>query len=235
MKPCGRLGSSFHWISGLAAISIAAFSSHDASAEYLGMGVRLHSTVVLGGTARSVYRVYAVFDNPNDVLIAGGAFSEASPLSLVSLNSQGNGPGSNFLDSISGAPGDFVGGNICNAMIGSLGFTPDPLFISGNSYTNDAIQWSTSTPAGIAVNGVSGPFINGGQTLNGLGLAVLQLTVNAGSNVAGTISIVGNQFISGEFVPMVGIDQTFTSVVPEPGALLTLAATGSIRLRRRRV
>ena len=198
-------------------------------ATYLGLSTQLFTVVDVNGTLRAGYRVYAVFDNPNDYLTSAAGSATLGPLSLQSLNAEGTAPGGNFFDSMSGTPGNMA----TNASASAIGtfMASDSLFLTGNSYSNSNIVWFTLGPqeqgrAG-GPNGV--PVLFNGSLA--LGVMVMQLAVPAGDNVAGTIAVgVSLAGAGGSTIA----NQAFTSVaVPAPGAGV-IAAIALIGLTKRR-
>jgi MYXO-CTERM domain-containing protein len=243
-------------LSALAGLGGALICSGAADAAYLGVGLQ-SQTVVASGAARTVYRLYAVFDNPNDYLVGGAGSEQLGPISFQSLNALGTGPGSNFFNPAGGgqtAPDAeiikklpaaqwdtfvTVGLAIDNGTDG-VGLSPGFPNITGNNWTQPNAAWFTegAQEQGRAggPNGVTGTFFGSGQSptglLTGTGVLLAQLTVNAGGNVAGTLAVVvdlAGGVAGGSNIP----NQTFNSV-PAPGALALLGLAGLVGTRRRR-
>lgn len=228
IRRCDGTGSRLTVTGVLAFVSIAA-CPQEIDAAYLGLATQLHTVANVGGNLRAAFRVYAVFDNANDYLTSVSGSVANGPMVLQSLNADGTGPGGNFFDSMSGTPGDIA----TNASAAAIGvFMPsDPLFVTGNSYSNNNIVWFTLGPqeqgrAG-GPNGV--PLLFNGTP--GLGVLALQLTVPLGSNVAGTMNI-GVSLAGSGGSTFAG--QAFSSVVPGPGALAMIGAFVMMRSARRR-
>lgn len=239
--------------------------SQQTNAAYLGLGIT-HQTVNTGGALRSVFRVYAVFNNPDDYLTSGAGSAILGPLNIQSRNVSDTGPGSNFYNpGGSGAAGNlapsspdspnywgtYVTIGISDATQGTGG-TPDlpadetglspgfPNFINGTQLVSSDMAWFTAgaTEQGRAGHWGTGTFVNGGFILSGYGVQLMQLTVNAGSRVKGTLAIgvdlaggvAGGQSIGG---------QTFSAPLtwpppPAPGALSAFTIAAMFGPRRRR-
>jgi hypothetical protein len=230
-----------------------------ADAAYLGLGGKLHTSVNISGTVRNVFRIYAVFDNPDDYLLGAAGSEILGPMIIRSTNNLHTGLGSNFLNPTGGgstAPSADVIGKLPNAQWDSFatvgtaindgldgtGLSPGfdqqfgGEFITGNSVTAPNAAWFTKgfQEQGRAggFNGVSGTFMNGFQQLTGMGVMLAQLTVNAGSGVEGTLAVIvdlNGGVAGGTNVP----NQTFF-VIPAPGALPLLTVAGLVGSRRRR-
>lgn len=229
-------------LSAIMCIALAC-SATETRAAYVGLGTTLHTTVNVNGISRSVFRVYAVFDDPNDYLTSCGG----SPLEILSRNSTDTGPGSNFLNNagnfaptieqVSANPdaqwdtfatiGIAINGGQ-DQTSGSPGF---PSFINGNAMVGN-IAWLTPGPieqgrAG-GPNGVKGTFYWSftDSFIQGMGILVMQLTVNAGDHVRGTVNlgfdfsglasqgIVDDEF--GSFIPAASTLSIFGFLLAQP-------------------
>ena len=232
----------------------------NAQAEYLGVGMT-HQIAVAGGVQRSVYRVYAVFDDPDDYLVSVGG-DEANPLHIISLNFISF-PGPDFFNpgGVNGntAPsspgssmywGTYATIGVSDATQGSGGspsspidetmLSPDfPNFIAGNQLYSTSMSWFTNGPVEQAraggPNGVLGTFFRDFTVLTGMGVLMAQLTVNAGQNVCGTVNVSGISD-GAEFTDN-GVQ--FGSLLstphpPAPGSLALVAIAGTYKSRRRR-
>jgi hypothetical protein len=232
-------------------------AQQSAHADYLGLGCRLHTTVTINGTARSVWRVYAIFDNPDDYFGSMAGSELLHPLIIQSMTSNGQ-LGSPFVNPVGGAnkapTADAIAANpdaqwdtFCTVgvpvsdeednTILSPGFTAEfgGQFITGNS-TSAIAAWLTPGPKEQAraggPNAVNGDFFNAGSTINGMGVLAAQLTVNAGEGVRGTV-IVGvsldNGLAGGFSIP----NQTFDAI-PAPATIGLFALVAAFAPRRRR-
>jgi hypothetical protein len=230
----------------LAAIAALWPSSHT-HAAYIGLGGELHAQVTIDGTMRNVFRIYAVFDNPNDYLVGAFGAESVGPLIIKSNQGVSGTTGSSFVNP---AGGGNLAPNIETLKVNpdaqwdsfvtvgvpvdegsdntglSPGFPPQfgGQFILGNSATAMNVAWFVpgameQSRAG-GPNGVAGKFTNGEQTISGLGVLLMQLTVNAGSGVEGTIAVamdLAGGVAGGSNIPM----QTFF-MAPTAGTLLLL-------------
>jgi uncharacterized protein (TIGR03382 family) len=245
-------------LSALAGLGGALILSGESQAAYLGLGVTLHTSVTISGVARSVYRVYAVFDDANNTMTAVGGSPALGVATIKSLMADGVTAGTNFFNFGGGnsAPltsyGAFLAGpnaewdtfatigvakDDVNTSADDVGLTPGfPPFIPGNVWTSNNAAWFTAGPQqqGKAGNGLSATFNNGGSSVTGMGVLIAQLTVNSGQEVAGTV------FVNGDLGgPLAGAifqftNQTFSSIIPAPGALALLGLAGLVGTRRRR-
>ena len=73
----------------------------DARASYIGL-VTSGSPVNVGGTLRNVFRVYALFSDPNDYLTSVFGSPELGNMVILSRNNSLSGPGSPFFNHIAG-------------------------------------------------------------------------------------------------------------------------------------
>jgi hypothetical protein len=204
----------------IAAGMFALMPISSAHASYQGLQVQLHTVVNAGGGPRFVYRVYAAFSDAGDFLTS----VSGTPMIVQSLDASGLFPGGDFYDAPTGAP------NLTwtHAAIGDFIVPDAPGFIVGNQFNANA-NWFTPGPAaqGMAGNGVS---LGGGLW----GVLTMQLTVNAGNHVRGTIAIggVNNSPLAGGTTFQTMADQTFNSF-PGPGSLTTVVLAGVMSRRRR--
>ena len=236
----------FHTLIGLAGSLMIA---NEASANYAGLGVQYYTTVNAGGQLRSVYRIYANFTDANDYLtaVAGTPSLGAMVIQDCALfGGLGTGffnPGgfsSNtapFQSQIDSNPdlqwGTFatIGVSIADMGSGSPPANPDqtslspgfPNFINGNQLVNNNLAWFTPGPVEQGRAGYAG---DGDLVLRVL---MMQLTVNAGEGVQGTVALAGST-ASGNFT--IG-GQTFICI-PGPGAIGLLAMGGLCGFRGRR-
>jgi hypothetical protein len=225
-------------------------ASAQANADYTGLSVELHTTVVAFGQPKFVYRVYANFDNENDFFTHGAGSELLGPLTIESRNSDDSGPGSNFFNP-GGASGNTaptvptspnywgtyvtVGisdwtqvppSSIAGSQVDQTTLSPGfPNFIVGNQLANSNMAWFT---AGPVEQGRAGFF---GDKDAQLRVQIMQLTVNAGHHVRGTLAV--GVWLDGASEGMTFANQTFNSI-PAPGALGLIGAAGLIRRRRRR-
>jgi hypothetical protein len=222
--------------------------SSESLAVYTGLSVELHSSVIAGGVPRDVYRVYANFDNPDDHLVWVAGSTLNGPLTIQSRNSDDSGPGTNFFNpglgagqvapSSPGSPhywGTYVTIGISNALQGDLqkGSPVDhttispgfPNFIAGNELVNSNLAWFTVGPQ---EQGSAGYLADEDFQLR---VQIMQLSVNAGENVRGTVALGTVPDGYDEYQNFTV--QTFNSI-PAPGTLALLALGAGIRRRRRR-
>jgi hypothetical protein len=244
-------------LSALAGLGGALIMSGSADAAYVGLHWRLHTTVNAAGVNRDVFRIYAVFNNANDYL-TGALGNVANPATIQSLSAAGAFPGSAFFNPAAGGnlapsqdavnaypatvPWDtfatvgyaIVPGDGGAATTGtSPGF---PTFISGNQWATNDGGWFTPGPQEHGrAGGFNGVTLQAGQGgPGGMGVLMMQLTVNQGNHVRGTIGV--NWSID---VPLAGqqtgqsFNQTFNTF-PAPGALALLGLAGLATSRRRR-
>ena len=228
-----------------------------AHADYLGIGCRLHTTVTINGTARSVWRLYAIFDNPDDYFGSMAGSELFGPLVIQSMTSTGQ-LGSPFVNPVGGASKaptaaaiaanpDVEWDSFCTVgvpisdeednTILSPGFTAQfgGQFINGNSASAYA-AWLTPGPKEQARAGgpnmVNGAFFNAGSTINGMGVLAAQLTVNAGEGVRGTVMVgidLAKGLAGGTPIP----NQTFEAI-PAPATIGLFAIIAAFAPRRRR-
>jgi hypothetical protein len=94
---------------------------------------------------------------------------------------------------------------------------------------SDNVGWFTPGPV---PHGRAGNGVNFGGTW---GVLFLQLTVNAGNRVAGTVAIggVNNNPAGGGIVFQTNADQTF-NYIPAPGILAAFGLAGVVGMRNRR-
>lgn len=245
-------------------VGAALFASSAAHADYLGLSVERHTTVNIAGITRDVYRVYADFSNPGDQLTFLAGSPTLGAMTLQSRNSNDTGPGGNFVNVPGGgnqAPSQEVidvlpdvqwdsfytiGISIAEqAPYGDqINFPPgSPPSLAGNSATTSNGGWacvptidhdgSPDTPPILSPQGVAG-FLGDGDPL--LRVMFLQLTVNAGNHVRGTLAVGGRIAIGG---PLAGGltfgfgQQTFSSF-PSPGGVAVMVLSGIACGRRRR-
>ena len=242
-----------------AGVASAMIVSPRVQAAYLGLGTNLYTTVTLNGTARDVWRVYAVFSKPDDYVTAIGGSPVNGAATIINISSSGFGPGTGFFNAGGGntAPvtsyGVYVNGpNSQWDTYATIGATKNdanlsdddltavspsfPTFINGaqwGPYNNAA--WFTPGPVeqGRAggPGGVQGPFFAPGLFLEGTGILIMQLTVNHGQYVAGTVFVNGISDGSN----FTASDQEFSSPLtpPAPGAVAVLGLA-ALKGRRRR-
>jgi hypothetical protein len=223
------------------------------TADYQGLQVQLHTSTVLGGASRDVYRVYAMFSDPEDYV--NGVFGSPTlgNMTIRTLSSTGTPPGGSFVNV--NAPG---GGGATAPQAGAI-------------VANPPLQWDTFVTIGLAVvpSGVTdvttlspgftgignvpaldtnnagwfllGSGITQGSAGNGIvfapglwGVIIMQLTVNGGNHVAGTVGVQGrnNTSLAGGS-NFVATSQTFNSF-PGPGGLAVLGMAAMCGWRRRR-
>jgi MYXO-CTERM domain-containing protein len=249
-------------LSALAGLGGTLILSGSADAAYLGVGYQTQVQTV-GGVARQVYRLYAVFDNPEDYLTSGAGSQILGPMTIQSRNALDTGAGSNFFNpggtGANTAPSSPASPNYWGTYV-TIGIsdvtqalpTPQgspldqtslspgfPNFIAGNQIVASDAAWFTAGPQeqGRAGHWSQGAFLNfhpdGDGPLAGYGVQLMQLTVNANHNVKGTLAV--GVVEAGSIAGGVSIpNQVFSSVVPAPGALALLGLAGLVGARRRR-
>ena len=238
-------------LSALAGIGATMILSGQAEAAFTGLSVIKYTTVTVGGGPKDVYRVYANFNNAGDTVQA--VFGGVSPvpgvgggtMSILNMNATGAALGSGFFDGatdvapIQTSPGSPPPNNQLWATFATIGkwtaasstqqasLSPGfGSFIAGNTFITANGAWSfAGDPAWTAA----------GNTDDGsaAGVGIMQLTVNAGENVMGTINLQINPggALAGAVTGVIGA--TFNSV-PAPGALALLGLAGLVGARRRR-
>ena len=238
-------------VSALAGLGGALIMSTVASANVTGLSV--FSETSGGGPApaglpRTIWRVYANLTNATDRVNAWGAGSDFGPGSIVNVNAVDSGPGLGFTN-IGGGGGQLapyspgttrdwdsymtVGVRYGNQSPGGVDptatITGTPIFAVGTSWIPDQTNGGGVfiTPDD-AQGGAS--YINSGNDTDHRVL-LMQLVVNAGDNVKGTIGV------AWQAAGQAGQTQTgltFTSAIPGPGSLALLGLAGLVGARRRR-
>jgi hypothetical protein len=179
----------------VAATAAALCAGSNTQAAYLGVGLRMHTAVSINGALRNVIRVYAVFDEDDDFLVAIAGSGRLGPMKFQTLNSTLSGPGGNFVNPVGGgstAPSvDLVKalpdvewdtfatiGMAINDGTDGTGMSPGfdqqfgGQFIIGNSATVASAAWFTKGPQEQGRAGgpyaVEGAFSGSGQSPTGL-------------------------------------------------------------------
>ena len=227
-------------LSALAGLGGALILSGTAQANYTGLSTESGGVVVVGGIARQLWHVYANFNDAGDYLTGANGSPTNGALVVESRNALDTAAGTNFFNpggvanlapySPNGSLefGTFVtigvllgqnapGGTDQSTL--SPGF---PNFINGNSITNSNMGWFTAGP------------VEQGNAGGDLKVVMMQLSVNAGENVRGTVNVAGvndTGLAGGDSFLIAG--QTFNSI-PAPGALALLGLAGLVGSRRRR-
>jgi hypothetical protein len=238
----------------LAGLGGALIMSTAANAAFTGLSVFLEGPGGAGapptGGPRVIYRVYANFDNATDRVNAWGAGSTFGPGSILNVDSVDSGPGTGFTN-IGGAGGQiapYSGGTTRDwdtyMTVGLLYGAEGPAGADATSQipatpvfiTNGATSWAPDPVNGGGVfvtpddpQGGASYRVSGNDTDHRV--LLMQLVVNAGQNVKGTIGVAW-QAAGQAGVTVAG--QTFTSVIPAPGALALLGLAGMVGARRRR-
>src|SRR5262245_26035948 len=102
-------------LSALAGLGGALILSGESQAAYLGVGYTAQAQVV-NGIARTVYRLYAVFNNGSDQLTAVGGSVANGPATIMNTDATGLGAGTGFFNAGGGngpptwSYGVFLGG-----------------------------------------------------------------------------------------------------------------------------
>ena len=234
------------WIGGLGCAAAGLVISA-ARADYVDLAVILESAgqITFAGP-RDVYRVYAEFTNPTDRVDAWYGTPD-HPFTIQNVLANGTSLGTGFQNfgGIGGTLPPEVPGSVLDwdtwATIGVayldeaapdyLNVTPGfPTFISGNSVTADnasVFLSDTTAPQGRADFRVIG-------NDTALRVLLMQLVVNVGEHVRGTINVDGQIGAPGSYTPFSAVGQTFSSV-PGPGGLAALVVAGIVCGRRRRL
>lgn len=235
----------------IAVIACAAgFAPGSACAELIGLRVfreGLYGNPEPSNTPLWIYRVYAEFTVGSDSVYAWGVGNTLGAGQIVNITEAGT-PGSGFTnipDNDTGnlAPhnpltprdwdtymtlGLLYGSTGPGGIDGSVVFPGTPTFIS-----NATTGWSSSQDAGVVLSSLSSPqgradfWIYGNDTDRRVML--MQLVVNAGEHVAGTIGVAWRQPQSGVLIE-VGL--SFSSV-PAPSVLCSFLLASTLTLRRR--
>jgi len=237
-------------LSALAGLGGALIMSCEANANYVGLATQLQTTVTVSGVSRSVWRVYAVFSNAQDYVTAIAGSPQTGILTIENRNSNDTALGTGFVNP--GAAGNFapsassikklpntqwdtfatIGVAINDGSDQTAGSPGFPTFINGTSLVNNNISWFVPGP--VEQGRAGGPNSHAISTgpVTGLGVLIAQLTVNAGQNVRGTVSVSGVNAGDGA-AAFTSNGQTFNSF-PAPGALALLGLAGVVGSRRRR-
>jgi hypothetical protein len=238
-----------HTRSFLTALGGALFATTGADAAYHGLTVHNAGNHLVNGINRTSYRVYAVFSDPGDFLTSVAGSPTLGNMVIQSCNASGTGPGGNFVNPVGGsatAPtfyavgtqlewDTFVTIGLASVPYGSIdetGLSPGFNGIGNTaSFSSNNVGWFTAgpKPQGMAGNGLN---LGGGLW----GVLMMQLTVNAGNYVRGTVAVGGvhNTGQTGGTPFQTNADQTFWCI-PTPGALalFALAGLGGVKSRRR--
>lgn len=243
-------------LSALAGVGTALILSSSADASYQGLTVVKHTTVSVNAVLRDVYRVYAKFSDPGDFLTSIAGSPTLGNLIVETRNAANSGAGGNFLNPAGGgatAPtfkslgtavewDTFVDIGLASVPYGgtdATGLSPGFTGISGSVVNTNNAGWFTTGgfPQGQAGNGVANV---GGSGM--FGVLVMQLTVNTGNHVRGTMNVGGinnnplaggTTFQTNSNNPNQGGPQTFNSI-PAPGVLVLVGLAGLVGTRRRR-
>lgn len=174
-------------LSALAGLGGALILSGSADAAYLGIGYT-RTDVVAGGVARSAYRIYAVFSNPEDYLTSGAGSQILGPMTIQSRNELDTAAGSNFFNPGAGAAGQLAPSSPASAAywgtyvtigisdqtqalptpngtspVDQTALSPGfPTFIAGNQLVAADAAWFTAGPQeqGRAGHWAQGAFLN---------------------------------------------------------------------------
>jgi hypothetical protein len=229
-----------------------------ADAAYVGLANVLHTQAMVGqGTGapvlRNVYRVYALFSDSNDYLTSVAGSPTLGNMTIQSGGGWSGGPGGPFINPLGGgatSPGSsYVGSQVewdtfVTIGLASWGDPNGPAFQlqddtglspgfaglpNSGFYSSNNAGWFTpgTVEQGRAGNGIS---------LHGYwGVLIMQLTVNAGNGVSGTVAIggVNNNPLAGGTTFQTSADQTFATP-PAPGVLAVFGLAGVLGLGRRR-
>jgi hypothetical protein len=223
MTACLRRRMTVGVLAGLAVVP-------QAHASYEGLQVQLQTTLNLQGQLRDVYRVYAAFSHPGDRLLSVGGGTDYGPMHVQSLDFTGAFPGGEFYNP-NGDP------NVTFDTAGAIGSFlvnydlpgGSDSFINGMEYFVSVGGWvAPDFDQGLAGSGIGLP---GGLW----GVLAMQLTVDSGHHVRGTVVIgaVLDTPLAGETGLVFG-NQTFTSF-PAPSSLALLGLSGLCGPRRRRL
>jgi hypothetical protein len=244
-------------LSALAGVGSALILSSAADASYQGLTVVKHTTAAVQGIQRDVYRVYAMFSDPGDFLTSVAGSPTLGNMIIETRNSTDTGAGGNFVNPPGGgstAPtfyalgtqiewDTFVDIGLASVPYGGIdatGLSPGFAGVPNGGLNTDNAGWFTTggVPQGMAGNGTA----NVGGSGN-WGVLMLQLTVNAGNNVRGTVNVGGinNNPLAGGTTFQTnsngqGGPQAFNSaeVIPAPGVLALVGIAGLVGASRRR-
>jgi hypothetical protein len=232
---------------GILTVSLGLFLTIGAAAraDYLGLSVEQHTTVNIADSTRDVYRVYANFSDPGDYMLAGAGSPMLGPMLIQSRNSDDTGTGSSFYNH------PFVGNRAPSQEV--IDVEPnaewDSFFTIGVSIADQAPNGDQMyfSPGFPPLTGTSITTSNGGWLIvpghpqafadfSGDGdpllrVMMIQLTVNAGGNVRGTVGLSFRLAGQGPSTEIGG--QTFNSF-PAPGGLAMIALAGVTRSPGRR-
>jgi MYXO-CTERM domain-containing protein len=200
-----------------------------------------------GGILRTIYHVYAEFDGPGYHVNAWGGGGDLGNGIIQNLNQDGSGLGTGFVQ-VGGAGGNTAPSYATSARSWDTYMTIGVRFGAEGPGGIDATSVIPNTPAFIAGTQWTAPASGGGVFItpddaqgnadyidSGSDTAnrvlLMQLVVNVGQHVAGTIGV--NWEVSGVAGATTTPGLTFNSV-PAPGALALLGLAGLVGSRRRR-
>lgn len=237
-------------LSVLAGVGGAMILSSAAEASYQGLITVSAGDHLVNGISRTSWRVYAMFSDPGDFLTSVAGSPTLGNMQIQSRNPLNVAPGGNFVNPAGGgstAPTfknlgtqvewdtfvDIGLASVPYATIDETGLSPGFTGVGSVSSVNtNNAGWFTAgpKPQGMAGNGTA----NVGGSAH-WGVLMMQLTVNTGNHVAGTVAIGGsnNNPLAGSTTFQTSADQTFASF-PAPGALALLGLAGVVSSRRRR-
>ncbi len=226
MKPC--------FLVGLVAFAVMLVDS-SALGNYTGLSVKLYTSVNIGGAQRWVYRVYAECSNMNDYVTGVTGVGTTGGLKIENTNAQRTGPGSGFLNiggnraptqaAINSNPSlqwdtfATIGVAIADQGSGSPPSVDEttyqgPSFISGIQLVSNSVTWQVPGPV---EQGRVGHWPNKRVLL-------MQLTVMAGENVRGSVTVFGYNFNGDAFnAPNQMFDSTPQVVSVPPVIVNTLS------------
>jgi len=227
----------------IACVAVAG-APRSAHADYAGLVTIIEPLGPSPAGPRDVYRVYAQFTNQTDRVDAWYGAAD-HPFTIENVLADGTSLGTGFTNfggsggtlppetpgsardwdtwaTIGVAYGDEAPGGDATSLP-----NPFPVFINGNSVTSSQGVVTLSPPN--AVQGRADFRIQGNDTE--LRVLLMQLVVNVGQHVKGTINISGEVGGPGNYTSFTALDQTFTSI-PEPGSLAALLLLGAFSLRR---
>lgn len=229
-----------------------------ARGAYTGLSVELHTTITVSGELRDVFRVYANFDDPNNAVFWFGASGSDAPMALTNFG--WDSAGSGFFNAPLGssmAPTEYminvspatqwdsyftIGAWVQDdAPGGQAGYLPYPVGLPGGNGPSDSQYSTIGSVLSIDVDSGVLPVTSTGGWNDatyggGLKVGLMQLTVNAGEGIAGTLAVTWRPTTDPGAMTFTAPFQTFfvpATAPPAPGplGLIVLAAARGHRRR----
>lgn len=186
---------------------------------------------VIGGNARTIWRVYAQFDNPNDQIVSMGPIGTDVMLITFAGPDPGNPPSGSFFageNPTPPEPDDLAGALRSFYAINNPWPHPAPTYINMPPIAGNLV-FAAAGSGGVFAD-PSMPYTFAGYNGPNNRILLLQLQVTGGNHVRGTLGIDYIPAGSGLLIPVTVV---FNSV-PAPGPLALLAIGIAFRSRRRR-